>query len=124
MPLTREQIRNRQRHILTVHVPVWQGDVLLRRLTARQRMQLNADFAAEKLEGERALQYLARLIVETAIDEAQRPLFTRDEVEALIEDDWDALETLANAAMQHNKLNQQIVEDAKKNSSETPSSDS
>lgn len=123
MPLTRDQIRGTARRLLSVAVPEWGGDVLLRRLSARARMLLNHDFAGQELIGETALRYLARLVTETAIDEHGDPLFAADEVEELLADDWSILDRIAAAAIKHNKLNAEIVQDAKKNSSETPSTD-
>ncbi len=116
MSLTRDQIRSRRIGTISVPVPEWDGDVRLRRLSARKRMQLNHDFAGQELIGQKALEYLARLSVDTAIDDDGAPLFTPEDVEFLIEHDWQVLERIANAALEHNRLNAQILEDAKKNS--------
>jgi hypothetical protein len=114
MSLDRTQILSTTLPMRTVAVPTWGGDVLVRKLPAAERVRWTSKYAGEVV-GERAMAFLCELLVLSICDESGTPIMQADDVTALADKDWHAIEIVSAAALDLNGLGKDAIKDAKKN---------
>lgn len=115
MSLSREQILAAQDlPIKTVPMPAWGGEVLVRKLSASERVRWTAKYEGE-VKGERAVKFLCELLVMSLCDEAGKSIMDEADVAALAEKDFNALDSLSAIALEMNGISKDAIADAKKN---------
>jgi L-ascorbate metabolism protein UlaG (beta-lactamase superfamily) len=102
-----------------LHIPEWGGTVRVRGMDGTQR-----DAFEESQLGAPYRNLRARLAVATLITADGKPMFTAADVPALAKKSARALDRIFPVATRLSGLSKEDVEELKKNSSETPSSDS
>src|SRR4051794_26495491 len=103
-----------------VEVPEWKATVYVRVLTGAERLAISED-------GDKDLKtkpFMYRLLVKALCDDKGQQLFTPADIEALSAKNGLVLDTLFDKALDYNKAKREAVDDAKKNSSATPSASS
>lgn len=105
---------------LTVAVPEWGGDVIIRTLSGAERDAFEASMVAA---GERRLVNIrARLVAACLVDDAGQPLFSERDVESLGRKSGAALDRLFDECKAHNRMLGDSVRHAEKNSASGSSS--
>lgn len=116
--LTKDQILStNDKHREPIPVPEWGGDVLVRRLTAKERDAFeDSMYVTRGKKTERNLRnFRARLAAECIVDETGAKMFSREEVEALGDKSAVALTRIVKACMRLNGFEDDDVEDLTKN---------
>lgn len=107
-----------------VEVPEWGGSLLVRRLTAREADQFEAESIDLQAEGQGARARLenlrARFLAACVCDERGEPVFTADDVRALGDLDTVAVQRVYAAAERHNAMDRASRQELLKNSSTPP----
>ena len=125
--LTREEILNiNDRKTETVEIKEWGGSVNVRSLTLLEQAQMaDANTATEKKPVvERVKKAQLFLIVTACVDDEGRPLFKKDDVDALMTKSPGAIQTIQDAIFRVSGLSPDAVEDAEKNLPVVQSEDS
>ena len=109
--LTREQILNADdmQHV-DVEVPEWGGSVRVRTISGRERQRFQK---MAQVDGETAEDFMEKLIVASACDEAGNPLFTVEDVKALSEKSAIPLERVFGEVARLNGLTQESRDEIK-----------
>ena len=96
-----------------VDMPEWGGGVYVRALTAKAGLEMATQ--AEKVDEKyQAVARVGILLTRTVIDENGEPIFTDEDISALMEKSRPAIDRLTAAAMRVNKMGG-YAEDAEKN---------
>jgi len=103
-----------------VTVPEWGGYVLVRAMTVTEREQFEAHLSARKDDSSTG--FRARLLKTCVVDEEGRQVFAGDDADAVINElDSIVTDRVINVIREVNEISNKSVDDAKKNSSPTPS---
>jgi len=125
--LTRAQIleTNDFAEVKTIYVPEWDGDVMIRAMSASERDLYEQDLVSGREKG-RIHNVRARLLASVMIDEEGKQIFTEDDIEALGRKSIIAVDRVFSVAQKMNALTNEDVEDLEKNlqSDQTDSSSS
>lgn len=103
-----------------VEVPEWGGTVRISVMSGLARDQ----FLAQQNEKAAFSEFQSRLLVSTIVDDANQPIFTADDIDALRGKNQAVLSRLSEVAMRLNGMEPKAVENAAKNSEAAPSGDS
>lgn len=123
MALSRDEILNADDLITKeVEVPEWGGTVIVRKMSGTERDQLEASMTEEGGGG--LVNFRARLVATTVVDEAGQRLFTKADVEALGKKSASALDRVAEAASELSAMSQKDIEELTENFDDDPSEDS
>ncbi|KVG31453.1 hypothetical protein WJ30_14925 [Burkholderia diffusa] len=104
---------------VTVDVPEWGGAVIIRSMTGAQRDAYETSLMTKDMSGRYTIDtenMRAKLVIFTAVDETGTPLFTPDDLSALVGKNAAVIERLFVAAQRINGLSKDAVADAEKNS--------
>jgi len=104
-----------------VPVPEWGGTVRIAVMSGLMRDRFIGMQGAGNVPYS---EFLARMLVVTAVDEADQPLFSEADVEALRGKNKQILDRLVEVALRINGMAPDAVETAGKNSDAAPSGDS
>lgn len=107
----------------TVEVPEWGGAVVIRAMTGTQRDAYEQSLMKRGDDGKFTVDtdgMRAKLVLYTAVDEQGNALFTADDLAALSGKSAAVIERLALAAQRMNGLASDSVDEAKKNSENSP----
>ena len=114
MALTKEQILAADdMGLLEVDVPQWGGSVFVRVMTVGERDSYENEWMINKSKG--VDNFRAKFLQRVLCDEKGELLFTRDEVTALAKKSARAMTCVWEAAMKHNALTSEDVEELAKN---------
>jgi hypothetical protein len=114
MPLTKEQILSADDlGLLEVPVPEWGGSVYIRVMTVGERDSYENEWMVNKSTG--VPNFRSKFLQRVLCNDKGELLFTKEEVEALAKKSARVVGTLWEAAMRHNKLTDQDVEELAKN---------
>lgn len=120
MALTKEQILAAQdTQVVTEHVPEWGGDVLLKPMSGKARNAFEKSLVSVSRE-ESIDNIYARILVHCMVDENGERLFSDADADALGEKSGAVLGRLTPVAQRLSGLTKDDIEEAKKNSSGTP----
>ena len=127
--LTRKQIINSSDLMFEdVHVPEWGGDVRLSVITGKERSQYQNEtliINGGKVTGMKLENIQSRLLALCIVDENGERLFqTAADVQKLAGKNGAVIETLFKRAQRLNKLEDNAVDDAAENFTQTTNSDS
>ena len=114
MPLTKEQIlAANDLGLLELPVPEWGGSVFIRVMTAGERDSYENEWLANKHKG--LENFRSKFLQRVLCDEKGALLFTPGEIDALAKKSAKAVSLVWEAAMRHNKLTDEDVEELAKN---------
>lgn len=114
--LTREEIEGKQDlKIVTVSVPEWGGDVLVKELPSGVAEKFWAAMQAEREEDKPPAHFRERLIVQSVVDADGNRLFTDDDVEMLAGKCNAAINTIYEMAVGLSGISDAEVEETAKN---------
>lgn len=122
--LTREQILNRKAgRFEVVAVPEWGGEVNIRALCVRDRAIIEADFVRLhrliKSQDDSSVSHMTNLKLQvvalSVVDAEGVALFTLDDLDALAQQEPEAIGAIADAAILLNGFAAKSTEDAAKN---------
>lgn len=114
--LKRDQVvAHREMRTVTVPVPEWGGDVIIKELTGRERDEWEASFQGKKKGEINWTNFRARLIVACAVDESGQPLFYPTDVDLVGELSAAALDRVFGAARKLSGLTDQDIDELAKN---------
>lgn len=99
----------------TVNVPEWGGDVTVATMTGTERDTFEQELSDDK---DNPI-FRARVLVRCLTDEAGKPLFTADDIEALSSKSAKALDRLYTVAKRLNGIGKDEQEELRKNLSAT-----
>jgi hypothetical protein len=118
MNLTKDQILAASDAVIkTVDVPEWGGAVGVKAMNGLERDAFHAT-VGEKPTNAR---FSAALLVATVVDDTGAPVFTADDVDALMKKSAIAVARVFDVSLALNALGPKAVEDAAKNSDAAPS---
>ncbi len=110
--LTRDEILNAEDlKTVTVDIPEWGGELLVREMTGSQRDAYETDIM-NTAEDHKAHVIRARMVASSVVGEDGEPLFTMADVEALAKKSAKALDRVFTAAASLNVLTDDAVEEA------------
>ena len=92
-----------------VDMPEWGGGVYIQAISAKTGLEIAA---RETSDTDRTRTFIETLLVSSVVDEGGHPLFTNEDIPALMEKSRGAIDRLSNAIMKLNKIGS---EDAEKN---------
>ena len=114
MALSKEQILAADDlGLLEVDVPEWGGSVFIRVMSVGERDSYENDWMVNKSKG--VDNFSAKFLQRVLCDEKGQLLFSPDEVAALAKKSAKVVGTLWEAAMRHNKMTDEDVEELAKN---------
>ena len=115
MALTKEQILAADdMGLLKLHVPEWGGDVFIRVMTVGERDAYENEWQRKKETG--VDDFRTKFLVRCLVDEKGRRLFDNGDVAKLAEKSARVMNRVWMAAMEHNNLSEQSIEELAKNS--------
>jgi hypothetical protein len=124
MPLTADEIdRVDDAPVAPYAVPEWGGEVLIRVLTLAEKEEFEAS-QRQLQEDDKLKDIRARYVGFCLVDAQRKRLYTDDAVERLSRRNGAVVDRIFDECRTRNGLNQAAVDEAKKNSSPTPSSGS
>lgn len=86
-------------------VPMWGGSIRIRALSAGERLALAKEAGGDKLDGEAAFRFFAKVICMSVIDDEGRLVFdTEADYQLLLARDWDTLQLVAQNVMRFNGM--------------------
>jgi phage terminase large subunit-like protein len=100
----------------SVDVPEWGGEVLVSVMSGAARDALMATLATPQSSS----RFQAIMIASTVVDEASKPIFSADDLEALSGKNPDVMARVVSVAMRLNGIGQKAVAEAEKNSDAAP----
>lgn len=101
--------------ILSVDVPEWGGEVCIRMLTGAEREQFESRFLKWQNGSNKSNDLRCTLVALCACDEAGKALFSKGDAEKLNAKSAKALDRVFHAALKHNRITQEDVEELEKN---------
>lgn len=101
----------------SVDVPEWGGQVLVSVMSGAARDALMDTLATPQSSS----RFQGVMIASTVVDEASKPVFSADDVEALTRKNPDVMARVVSVAMRLNGIGQKAVAEAEKNSDAAPS---
>jgi hypothetical protein len=114
MALSKEQILAADDlGLLEVPVPEWGGSVYIRVMSVGERDSYENEWMANKSTG--VPNFRSKFLQRVLCNDKGELLFTKEEVDALAKKSARVVGTLWEAAMRHNKLTDQDVEELAKN---------
>lgn len=114
MPLTKEQIlAANDMGLLEINVPEWGGSVFVRVMSVGERDAYENEWMTNKSTG--VSNFRSKFLQRVLCNEKGDLLFTKDEVDALAKKSARVVGSLWEAAMKHNKLTDEDVEELAKN---------
>jgi len=114
MALSKEQILAADDlGLLEVPVPEWGGSVYIRVMSVGERDSYENEWMANKSTG--VTNFRSKFLQRVLCNDKGELLFTKEEVDALAKKSARVVGTLWEAAMRHNKLTDQDVEELAKN---------
>lgn len=114
MPLTKEQIlAANDLGLLELPVPEWGGSVFIRVMTAGERDSYENEWLTNKNKG--VDNFRTKFLQRVLCDDKGTLLFTPGEIDALAKKSAKAVGHVWEAAMRHNKLTDEDVEELAKN---------
>lgn len=123
----RDILQRRQLKTERVDVPEWDGEIILRSLSAAQTAAFKqfGDGQSQNVDALASLRLAAWVIVHSWIDESGALVLTIDDIDALLEgNSVDLINSLGKRAMQISGLAKDALASAEKNSESSQSSDS
>jgi len=99
--------------LLEVPVPEWSGSVYIRVMSVGERDSYENEWMANKSTG--VPNFRSKFLQRVLCNDKGELLFTKEEVDALAKKSARVVGTLWEAAMRHNKLTDQDVEELAKN---------
>ncbi len=109
-------------HRETVHVAPWKDSVLIRELTVDENEEFQKRIIAQGGEGPSKYDKVqAHLVVLSVIDKKGNRVFADTDIEELGRKSARAVKIIFDAAMKLNRLDEQAIDDAEKNSDATHS---
>lgn len=107
-------------------VPEWGGDVLISEISAEQRDECGKAYIdlKDRPQLEQITAFRNRMLVYAIVGEDGKPLFTLEEIGALLSKNGDVIDRLAKAALKLNKMEPNQAEADAKPSGTDPSAGS
>ena len=100
---------------IKLSVPQWGGDVIVSELTAFDRDEF--DVVTQKLKAQnKPTNPTTRMVALCLVDERGKRLFSDDKIDQLSTRSGEAMQIVAKAVLEINKLTQKDIEEAAKNS--------
>lgn len=123
MALTKDQILSADDlGLLKVHVPEWSGDVYIRVMTVGERDAYENEWQRKKETG--VDDFRTKFLVRCIVDEKGSRLFDNGDVAKLAQKSARVMNRIWMAAMEHNNLSEQSIEELAKNSEPGPTAGS
>lgn len=126
MGLTREFILTVQdRKPVAVSVPEWGGEVMVRKISKRERDELLAGFKSDAGSAISNMQTVSdKLLVSCLVDDEGRPMFVESDLAALKEKSPSAVDGLVGELLRINGFTSAVKAEPAKNSEAAPTSSS
>jgi len=116
MLLTREQIlKSNDRKHVEIEIPEWGGKVRIGVLSGYDREKAEEEFSKTNLNAQDKYNRRAFFVAISVIDEKGNRIFTMDDVKALNEKNWEALDRIVDSSRLLNKIGDEAVEALAKN---------
>jgi len=123
MALTKDQILSvDDLGLLKLHVPEWNGDVFIRVMTVGERDAYENEWQRKKETG--VDDFRTKFLVRCLVDEKGNRLFDNGDVTKLAQKSARVMNRIWMAAMEHNNLSDQSIEELAKNSEPGPTAGS
>ena len=123
MALTKDQILSvDDLGLLKLHVPEWNGDVFIRVMTVGERDAYENEWQRKKETG--VDDFRTKFLVRCLVDENGNRLFDNGDVAKLAQKSARVMNRIWMAAMEHNNLSDQSIEELAKNSEPGPTAGS
>jgi hypothetical protein len=123
MALTKDQILSvDDLGLLRLHVPEWNGDVFIRVMTVGERDAYENEWQRKKEAG--VDDFRTKFLVRCLVDENGNRLFDNGDVAKLAQKSARVMNRIWMAAMEHNNLSDQSIEELAKNSEPGPTAGS
>jgi hypothetical protein len=123
MALTKDQILSvDDLGLLRLHVPEWNGDVFIRVMTVGERDAYENEWQRKKETG--VDDFRTKFLVRCLVDENGNRLFDNGDVAKLAQKSARVMNRIWMAAMEHNNLSDQSIEELAKNSEPGPTAGS
>jgi hypothetical protein len=123
MALTKDQILSvDDLGLLKLHVPEWNGDVFIRVMTVGERDAYENEWQRKKETG--VDDFRTKFLVRCLVDEKGNRLFDNGDVAKLAQKSARVMNRIWMAAMEHNNLSDQSIEELAKNSEPGPTAGS
>ena len=123
MALTKDQILSvDDLGLLKLHVPDWNGDVFIRVMTVGERDAYENEWQRKKETG--VDDFRTKFLVRCLVDEKGNRLFDNGDVAKLAQKSARVMNRIWMAAMEHNNLSDQSIEELAKNSEPGPTAGS
>lgn len=106
-------IAAKDQKLISVSVPEWGGDVMVRVMTGTERDRFESEFVGNNKSVEMVR---AKLVAKCLCDEAGERLFTEQDIPALGEKSAAVLDRLFGVCMKHNRFSKDDVEELAGNS--------
>jgi hypothetical protein len=103
-----------------VEVPEWGTTVRVRALSLAERLRLLGKRDEDADPAETALEQTVQMVITCAVAEDGAPLFEAADAERLSQRNYQAMNRLAGRILRLSLVGPEAIEEAKKNSSETP----
>ncbi|MGI9458430.1 MAG: hypothetical protein ACR2NF_00390 [Pirellulales bacterium] len=100
--------------IVSLDVPEWGGEIGLRAMTVGERDQYENEFMAAKAKDKGVENFRTKFLVACICDEDGKPVFDRSDINALSKKSIQVVNRVWNAAMSHNALSNEDVEELAK----------
>jgi hypothetical protein len=123
MALTKDQILSvDDLGLFRLHVPEWNGDVFIRVMTVGERDAYENEWQRKKETG--VDDFRTKFLVRCLVDEKGNRLFDNGDVAKLAQKSARVMNRIWMAAMEHNNLSDQSIEELAKNSEPGPTAGS
>jgi len=121
--LTKEQIFSASdANLLKLHVPEWKGDVYVRVMTVGERDAYENEWQRKRETG--VDDFRTKFLVRCLVNESGERLFDNGDVQRLSQKSAKVMNRIWLAAMEHNNLSDESIEELAKNSDPGPTAGS
>lgn len=121
--LTKDQIFSASdANLLKLHVPEWKGDVYVRVMTVGERDAYENEWQRKRETG--VDDFRTKFLVRCLVNESGERLFDNGDVQRLSQKSAKVMNRIWLAAMEHNQLSDESIEELAKNSDPGPTAGS
>ena len=100
--------------VVSLDVPEWGGEIGIRAMTVGDRDQYENEFLQAKAKDKGVENFRTKFLIACICDEEGNPIFKRSDIDALAQKSIKVVNRVWNAAMSHNALSNEDVEELAK----------
>ena len=100
--------------VISLNVPEWGGEIGIRAMTVGERDAYENEFMDAKAQNRGVENFRSKFLIATICNEDGEPIFTRKDLDQLAKKSITVVNRVWNAAMAHNALSNEDVEELAK----------